>query len=191
MKKVFLAVILGGAIVLVAGCSRNDKLVQEKAEEIEAIFNANEMEEINQLVFGEDINTEYDYYYSNEEIEGNETGVIEVILCEVTLETGEITDNSIEYKVSAPDLSNVFLELDIELAQTMTEEDLLNYIKEYIEQTEQKSSAVSIPYEIVNDEVIVDLQNAEFINVITGGIAEAYTDLYGQMLEEYRQEFGE
>ena len=46
---------------------------------------------------------------------------------------------------------------------------------------------MSLEYILVDDEPIVNYQNEEFVNAVTGGLLDAYKNLYSEMLEEYTE----
>lgn len=83
-----------------------------------------------------------------------------------------------------PDLTEVFERLG-EADRGLSEEEFTEEVRKYIEQAKYKKRTVSVPYKVVDGEVIVNYRNEEFINAITGGLLENYQKFYRQMLEEY------
>ena len=63
-------------------------------------------------------------------------------------------------------------------------------MREYIGKAELKKVTVIIPYIVENEEIVIDYQNEEFIDAITGGLLSAYRQLYQDMINEYMKEMG-
>ena len=104
----------------------------------------------------------------------------------MTVKVKKTTDSTIEYEIEAPDMSNVFIDMNTK-ADNISEDGLLDYIKSYAPNAETKETTVSLEYILVDDEPIVNYQDEEFINAVTGGLLDAYKNLYSEMLEEYME----
>lgn len=66
---------------------------------------------------------------------------------------------------------------------------MLKYIEEYIEEAEKKSFVVDVPYTINDDgQVVIDYHDETFLNTVSGGLIEAYKELYMEVLQEYQGE---
>ena len=104
----------------------------------------------------------------------------------VTVKVKKTTDSTIEYEIEAPDMSKVFVNMDTNTTNT-SQDELLQYIKNYAQNAETKVATVSLEYILVDDEPIVNYQDEEFINAVTGGLLDAYKTLYSEMLEEYSE----
>ena len=89
-----------------------------------------------------------------------------------------------EYEINAPDMKNVFVDLDTNTAN-ISEDELLQHIKDYAKKAKTTATTVSLEYIVVDDEVIVDYQNEAFLNAMTGGLLDAYKSLYEEMMAEF------
>lgn len=81
-------------------------------------------------------------------------------------------------------MSKVFIDMNTNV-NNISEDELLDYIKSYVPNAETKETTVSLEYILVDDEPIVNYQDEEFINAVTGGLLDAYKILYSEMLEGY------
>lgn len=186
MKKIIFLIILGCVILLsFTGCKEQNELVKGKAQVIADAFTNNDMETINELIFGTSkisVDDELsDIWGENYE---SRDGVLTYIFDLVTVEVKEITDSTVEYKIKAPDMSKVFVDMNAN-ADNLSEDELLDYIKSYAKNAETKDTTVFLEYILVEDELILNYQDDEFVNAVTGGLLDAYKTLYSEMLEEY------
>lgn len=188
MKRLFLIVLVCVSLLTgLVGCGKQNKVVEENAQEVADAFANGDMATINKNIFG--INEfEVDEELSDmwgESIESQE-GVLEHIFEHVTIKVKKTTKSTIEYEINAPDMKNVFVDLDTNTAN-ISEDELLQHIKDYAKNAETKITTVSLEYIIVDDELIVDYQDEAFINAVTGGLLDAYKSLYKEMMEEYME----
>ena len=174
------------------GCAKEEKEVKTRAEEVGTTIESGDMEEINNLIFG--IN-ESDVVNGMEEILGTEEsntaqdGILSDIFKRNTIKVGNVSKDTIEYQIEAPNLSEIFVEI-LNEKKDLSEEQFLEYMGEYIGKAELKKVTVIIPYIVENEEIVIDYQNEEFIDAITGGLLSAYRQLYQDMINEYMKEMG-
>lgn len=185
-KKI--AIFLSVLLVLVCtcmGCSKDTKIAREHGQQVADIMEGGDMEKINEFVFG------YQEPESNDEIaaimkttEKEGDGILKDIFQKNTFEITRVSKDKIEYEIKAPDLTEIFEKLG-EADSNLSEEEFTEEVRKYIEQAKYKKRTVSVPYKVVDGEVVVNYRNVEFINAITGGLLESYQKFYRQMLEEY------
>lgn len=174
------------------GCTKEEKEVKTRAEEVGKTIESGSMEDINNLIFGI---SQSDVVNGMEEILGTgesdtvQDGILSDIFKRNTIKVGNVSKDTIEYQIEAPDLSEIFVEI-LNEKKDLSEEQLLEYMREYIGQAKLKKVTVTIPYTVENEEIVIDYQNEEFIDAITGGLLSAYRQLYQEMINEYMKEMG-
>ena len=188
MKKIFLSILVCVILTCFAGCGQQNEAVETEAQAIADAFTNGDMETINKTIFGineiESDDALSDIWGENAQ---SRDGVLTYIFDLVTVKVKKTTDSAIEYEIEAPDMSKVFVDLNTN-AQNLSEDELLDYLKNYAQNTETKDTTVSLEYILVDDELILNYQDEEFINAVTGGLLDAYKTLYLEMLEEYAEE---
>lgn len=180
-KKILLFATFVFALSLI-GCTY--KKVENTANEVAEVFSSGDMESINHLVFGisgAEMDSETKELLEVEEPQG---GVMEVIFSHTKVFANKVKKDTVEFSIIAPDMEKVFEELP-ENSLEFTEEDLLVYIKNYIDDTKAKKFLISVPYTVEGENVIIDYQNPEFLNAVSGGLFEAYKKLYFEALDKY------
>lgn len=185
MKKTVVSVLLCVILFCLVGCEEQNETVETEAQVVADAFTDGDMETINKTIFGTN-DVEIDDGLSDiwGEDAQSQDGVLTCIFDLVTVKVKKTTDSTIEYEIEAPDMSKVFVDIDINAAN-ISQDELLQYIKNYAQNAETKDTTVSIEYILVDDELIVNYQDEEFINTVTGGLLDAYKALYSEMLEEY------
>ena len=186
-KRVLLLIIVCVAFTGLVSCGEQNELVKENAQVVADAFTNGDMATINKIIFATN-KLEVDKELSDiwGEDAQSQDGVLTYIFDLVTVEVKEITDSTIEYKIEAPDMNNVIVDIDTNAAN-MSQDELLQYIKHYAQNAETKDTTVSLEYILVDDEPVVNYQNEEFINAVTGGLLDAYKTVYSEMLEEYTE----
>ena len=210
MKRFLSAVLLFAATVSLVGCKKHDKMVTENTQELSAAFANGDMGTINQTIFGSSEQyTDEAFPIARDERTETKEGVLEHIFRHVTITEKNTTAHAIEYEIKAPDMKNVFADLTTDTADPsddtlmdlltrdtastaeratatdISEEALLQHIKDYAANAELTTAVVSLDYVVVDGQLIVDYRDEAFINAVTGGLLDAYKDLYQQMLDEY------
>lgn len=183
MKKIFLIILMPIVLLGFVGCGKQNELVEESAQKTVDAFANGDLEAINELVFGtEVIDVDDELTEIWEEDIPKQEGVLSDIFNLVTVEVKKITKNTIEYKIEAPDMSNIFLDIDTE---NLSENEMAEQIRTYALNAKIKKTTVSLDYVLVDGEPIINYQDADFINAVTGGLLDAYKTLYSEMMEEY------
>ena len=187
-KRVLLLIIVCVAFTGLVSCGEQNELVKENAQVVADAFTNGDMATINKIIFATN-KLEVDKELSDiwGEDAQSQDGVLTYIFDLVTVEVKEITDSTIEYEIEVPDMSNVFVDIDTN-AVNMSQDELLQYIKNYAQNAETKDTTVALEYILVDDEPVVNYQNEEFINAVTGGLLDAYKTLYSEMLKEYTED---
>lgn len=174
-------------VVCFTGCQDKDNTVRESAQFAADAFSSGDMASIHQVVFGTS-QLELDGDLSalwGQDIQ-SQGGVLDIIFESVTVEVKKITDTAIEYEIIAPDMSNVFAELS-DCSDTISENELLEFIYNYAHDTEMKESIVTVAYVFADDGLLIDYKNKDFINAVTGNLLDAYISTYGEMMESYME----
>ena len=186
-KRVLLLIIVCVAFTGLVSCGEQNELGKENAQVVADAFTNGDMATINKIIFATN-KLEVDKELSDiwGEDAQSQDGVLTYIFDLVTVEVKEITDSTIEYEIEVPDMSNVFVDIDTN-AVNMSQDELLQYIKNYAQNAETKDTTVALEYILVDDEPVVNYQNEEFINAVTGGLLDAYKTLYSEMLKEYTE----
>lgn len=185
MKKISLAILLLIIVICLSGCGNKD--VEKVAAEDIKVFSENNINGINSLVFGTSdlsVDDEVAEYFEDE---SNTTqGVLANIFKMSSVSINKADDKNVEFKVVSPNMENVFAELQ-DKDTSLTEEELLQYVNQYANDAEKKEFIVSIPYTKGDDGIKIDYKNELFVNAITGGLIDAYNQLYIEALDEYKE----
>lgn len=187
MRKIFLSILVCVILTSFVGCGQQNESIEAEAQVVADAFTDGDMETINKTIFGTN-EVEIDDGLSDiwGEDAQSQDGVLTCIFDLVTVKVKKTTDSTIEYEIEAPDMSKVFIDMNIN-ADNISEDGLFDYIKSYVPNAETKETTVSLEYILVDDEPIVNYQNEEFVNAVTGGLLDAYKNLYSEMLEEYTE----
>lgn len=185
MHKIFLGILACVLLTSLVGCREQNNSVETEAQVIVDAFADGDMKTINKVILGTngiEIDDELSDIWGEDGQSQN--GVLTYIFDMVSVNVKKITDSAIEYEIEAPNMSEVFSSMDANEA-SIAQDELLQYIKNYAKSAETKNTTVSLEYIFVDDKPIVNYQNEEFINAVTGGLLDAYKALYSEMLEEY------
>ncbi len=164
---------------------------------VEAINN-NETDTVEMLIFNDESSTSEDERSNleNDTKGANEENTIQespisLIIENTQISMGEIGEDTIEYSVVSPQMQEMFTAIQSELTQedilNLTGEALNEFVKEYIKIAPKVTTTILVDYEKVDDKYVFDYTNENFVNAITGGFLEAYSTLYNQMIDEYRE----
>lgn len=185
-KKRVLALVLTMMMIGISGCGNSD--AKAEAEAIVTAFEASDTNAVNQIIFDE-----YDLCVDDElseifDAEEEKSGIISKIIELDTITVKKVSDSEIVYEIEAPDLTKVFEEISADENADMTEEELEQYIINYMKNTDMVKNTVSVPYVLEDGQYCVNYKTEEFINAVTGGLLDAYQSLYEEMLEDYLAE---
>lgn len=187
MNVRFLSILICITLISLVGCGKQNEAVETAAQVVADAFEECDMATINEIIFGTS-ELEIDEELSDvwgETIEPQE-GVLEYVFEHVTVKVKKITDSVVEYEVEAPDMEKVFGDIETNEAD-ISEGELLEHIGSYVPDAETKETTVLVEYIFVDDEPILNYQDEEFINAVTGGLLDAYKTLYLEMIEEYAE----
>ncbi len=188
MKR-FFAVVLAAVICLTAfsGCIiRVSSNIEENALEAINILSSGDAEDINELLFGDK-----DMELSDDPLaelltlstgEGVGVNVLTELIAMSTVEVLSVEDDTIEYEITAPDMSGFFEEEYAQLDST-DNETVTDAIYDYADNADEITTKVELDYETEDDDVIIDY-NKEFNNALVGGLVDGYEDLGGESPEE-------
>ncbi len=187
MKRLLLVVLVCIALIGLVSCGKQNEVVEENAQAVADAFADGDMATIYKSIFG---TSEFEVDEELSEIWGEtvepQEGVLEHIFEHVTVKVKKTTESTIEYEIKAPDMKNVFVDLNTNTAG-ISEDELLQHIKDYAKIAETTATTVSLEYIVVDDKLIVDYQDEAFINAVTGGLLDAYKLLYEEMMGEYTE----
>lgn len=187
MKKLLLIVLVCAALTGFVSCGKQNEVVKENAQVIADAFTDGDMATINKTIFGTN-ELEVDEELTDMWGDNNQSqeGILEYIFEYVTVKVKRATERTIEYEIEAPDMKNVFVDLNTNTTD-ISEDELLQHIKDYVKNAKTKVSIVALEYILVDEEPIVDYRDEAFISAVTGGLLDAYQLLYEEMMEEYMQ----
>lgn len=97
-------------------------------------------------------------------------------------------NNKVEFVVQAPDMENFIKSLNA--SEIKDENDLYQKMQNYIASGNKKEFTTEIEYHKENGKWVADYTQKDFVNAFTGGMQEGYNNLYGQMLQEIKQNLG-
>lgn len=147
-------------------------VIQEDLE----VFSDGDISEITERVFGA--------ASDNTSSGDSDNGIIAILFTNADVQVSSIEKDTITYTIVSPDISDFFQVKLAELQTITTTEELRQAIINYAKTAPQKEYTVTLPYTI-SDESGIDVayNDPDFINAMTGGLIDAYADLYNQYLE--------
>ena len=187
MRKSFLLWLVMILVFTLSGCGNKD--VENAANEAAAVFSSGNMEEINRLIFDTQelaTDTEIAEFFGNEDENDAQEVILNSIFSHSAVSVKKVDESTIEFEIISPNMENVFKNLP-DLGSEFTEMDLVEYIEEYANNAETKSFTVAVPYTVENETVVIDYRDESFINAITGGLVDAYKQLYADALNPYQE----
>ena len=185
MKKIISIILMCVVLITLVGCRRQNKVVKDTTQTLIDAFHDSDMKTINKAIFG---TTEFEVDNELADMWGgiseSQGGILEYIFARVILEVKNISEDTVEFEIEAPDMLNVFTILETGF-DGITEDKLLQHIADYAKSAETKTTIVSLKYILVDKEAVLNYRDEAFINAITGGLLDAYKSLYSEMMEEY------
>lgn len=188
--KIVKGLVIIAICITLNGCGKENREIKKSAEEVVTVIESGNIEEINDLIWGMDKlggSNELSDIVETEKMEIKQEGILSEIFKRNTIKVVNISENIIEYEMETPDLQGIF-DVILDGEEMLDEEQLFSYMKEYITQAKIRKIIVEVPYIIQNGEIVIDYQNKEFIDGITGGLLSVYWRLYQEMLSEYMKE---
>lgn len=171
--------------ILFSGCGNED--IQKKAKQTVDAFDTTDYNAINKLIFGTEqhIDSNLDGIF---DVEDNDSdSILKHILKNVNLSVQSSSSEKVVFEVKAPNMENVFENFDYNI-DDLQQSDLSNYIIKYADKAEIKTFIAEVPVRQQEDSTVLDYKNSSFINAITGGLLDAYKQLYTSILEQYAKD---
>lgn len=189
MRKKLLLIVVYTVMINLTGCTDRYAEVNAAAQKDIKSFSEGNMEEINRILFGTSecaADPETDMYEDNQ-TEGY-TGILRIIFSHSTMSVKKVDKDRIEFEISSPNMENVFKYLpDTDNGYAGTERGFLEYLEDYVTVAELKKSTVFVPYSRERGNIVIDYYSEDFIRALTGGLTDAYNQLYMDVLEEYEK----
>lgn len=185
MKKITLLILACFITVSLAGCG--NKKVEDKANEAVETFSGGDIKDISRLIFGTDeltVNEEIKEFLDSED--NSQEGILSSVFSHSTLSVKKVNKDVVKFEITAPDMGQVLQDLP-DNSSDFTENDLKEYIEKYADNTKEKTFSVDVPYTVDGEKIVIDYRNEDFINAITGGLVDAYKQLYMDVLKEYQE----
>lgn len=187
MKKNILCFCLFILVIgILTNCDKVSDGVKKDATKIINAFEKNDIKEINQLIFGYNINSLQKETKDSANLKSVDldNGVLKLFFSLVSIEVKSIDKDTIIYKITAPDMSGFFKKNQHKLKK-LGEIELKNYLEKYAKKAKNINKEIKIGY-LLNDGVCeINYQTKEFIDAITGGLLVSYTEFYNQIIDEY------
>lgn len=184
MKKTIISIfVVQMTLLFLTGCTKEKGLETGSLDGkyLDAVnadlqtFKSGNISEITECVFGVSDN-------SDTSDEG-QNGIIADLFANAKVDVSTVDDSAITYEIASPDISNFFQDKADELLEVATTDELRNLLLEYAESTPERNYTVPLAYSITELGIDVEYDNPDFINAMTGGLLDAYADLYEKYLE--------
>ena len=176
MKKIKLYTILMVSVLLTA-CGTDKKIEKQANNIVDAVEN-NDISELDFIINGTEELAEdeelADFFETDTE-QGN--GLMSKIIKHDTIEVKKVGKDAITYKITAPDLSNLFSDMK---AGNVTEEN--------IDDAKMVTNEVDVSYTYENEKFSAEYGTEEFINALTGNMVTAYQELIQDVQNEISEE---
>lgn len=147
MKKIKLYTILMVSVLLTA-CGTDKKIEKQANNIVDAVEN-NDISELDFIINGTDELAEdeelADFFETDTE-QGN--GLMSKIIKHDTIEVKKVGKDAITYKITAPDLSNLFSDMK---AGNVTEENIDSFMDDYISDAKMVTNEVDVSYTYENE----------------------------------------
>lgn len=183
-KRITLLVFAVILLLSMVGCTVNENsalnvLDDKHASEIQnnlETFASADISEITECIFG----------ISSDELSDDDmtNGIIADLFANAEVSVSAVDESVVTYTIISPDISDFFQAKADELQTITTSEELGQALLKYAQTAPQKEYTVSLDYSTTDIGIEVAYDNPEFINAMTGGLLDAYLDLYDQYLAE-------
>lgn len=184
MKKIKLFVLLILTTFFTA-CGTDKKIEKQANNIVDAVEN-NDISELDSIINGTDELAEdeelADFFETDTE-QGN--GLMSKIIKHDTIEVKKVDDDAITYKITAPDLSNLFSDMK---SGNVTEENIDSFMDDYISGVKTVTNEVKVSYIYEDEKFSAEYDTEEFINALTGNMVTAYQGAIQDMQSEISEE---
>ena len=159
-----------------------DKTVKKEANKISDAIESKDLSLLDKIINGVDDLSEdeelSDFFETDTE---QENGIMSQSIEQDTVEVKKIGDKTITYKITAPELSDLFNDMR---KNNVTEENVDSFIKDYIVKADKVTNEVEVPYTYENGNYSAEYGSEEFINALTGNMVTAYQNLMQDVVNE-------
>lgn len=183
MKKSIVLLIICIFSIVFAGCGNDNENVKNVAQKNADTFSSGDMGKINQLIFG---TNELSIDILEDGENSYQEGILKKIFSRSTVVVKKVKKDMVEFVITAPNMENLFEKLPNN-GENFKEDDLLEYIDNFVADVEMKEFTISIPYVEDGENVVINYYDEKFINAVTGGLLDAYRDFYRSTLDEYQK----
>ena len=158
---------------------------EDFASEIVIAFETDDIEKINDIIFANNkviLDENFGVSFDDTEVANTElkNGILSEIFSYVDITCDSVDSQQFVYTIESPDMSRVF-DNAFELT---TADKLVEHIRDYAKEAKTVKNNVTVTYVNNQGDIIADYQTEEFINAITGGLAEEYKKVYTQYINE-------
>lgn len=173
------------------------KRIEQAAIVQSEVFMSGDMDRINDLVFssGDSIvsfpdNTgiKQDESVLSTWNQGSENSIMRILFANTQINVVDITQDTIQYSITSPDFSNFFADCEESLSAISEAQEVFDLLNSYSVGVDKVQKTVNLPYTYNAEALKVEYQSQEFVNAISGGLFEAYAELYNQLINAYREE---
>ena len=180
-KKGYIFTIIFLLTAFLFGCTKRNT-ISEHAQEDMSILNSGNTQEVNVLIWESDIIGNYSSSSSFEAHDTESSSIIDTIMQKSQVEYVSEKNKKVTLKVTAPDLNNFFKDIVDAASDIENDDELADYMREYIEQAELITQEVEIDILEENGEIRFNYTDPVFINAFTGGLFDGYTDVRNSLL---------
>lgn len=184
MKKIIISIFVVQMMLLfLTGCTKEKGLATGSLDGkyLDAVnadlktFKNGDISEITECVFG--------VSGKSDTSDEGQDGIIAALFANAKVDVSTVNESAITYEIVSPNISNFFQDKADELLEIATTDELRNLFLEYAKNAPEKSYTVQLSYSITESGIDIDYEDSDFINAMTGGLLDAYADLYEQYLE--------
>lgn len=156
------------------------------ASEIVTAFEADDIEKINDIIFSSNkvvLDENFGVSFNGDTKDTNtelKNGILSAIFSCVDISCDSVDSQQFVYTIVSPDMSGVF----DNVLELQTADELVEHICDYAKEAKTVKNNVAVAYVNNQGEIIADYQTEEFINAITGGLADEYKKIYTQYINE-------
>lgn len=164
----------------------SDKKVEAEANKVADAVSSKDVSKLDAIINGVDdlaADDELADFFTTDDVAGN--GLMTQIVNADTVEVKKVGKETITYKITAPDLSNLFVDIK---ADNVSAESAEQYLSDYISKAEQVTTEVEVPYTNEDGNFSADYSSEEFMNALTGNLVTAYQGLVQDAVNEISEE---
>lgn len=97
-------------------------------------------------------------------------------------------EHKVTYNFLMPDMKEYLENIIYSDVTIMSEDEFMKDIEQYVDNTEKKWFTGEVSYQWIDNRWVGDYQNGNFLNSLSGGMAEGHQILYQKILEEFLQD---